>query len=65
MSSTVITHFNYQPDSGLLIVHYISGAIYSYKNVPPEVYEAIKSAFSKGQFLNSKIKGQYPFEKLR
>jgi len=39
--------------------------VYDYKNVPEEVYLAMKSSFSKGSFLNQHIKGKYEFEKVK
>ena len=63
MPSSVIAAIEYEPASKSLLVHYVSGASYVYKEVPPEVYDEMKRAFSKGTFLNKRIKGRYKFEK--
>ena len=64
MPSTVISAIEYDGESSTLRVIYVSGMIYDYKNVPHEVYLAMKTAFAKGTFLNQHIKGKYPFEKI-
>jgi len=38
--------------------------IYDYKNVPEQIYTAMKTAFSKGTFLNKYVKARYEFEKV-
>jgi hypothetical protein len=65
MPSSVISAIKYDASSLTLRVIYISGAIYDYKNVPEEVYTAMKTAFSKGIFLNKNIKGKYEYEKIK
>jgi hypothetical protein len=32
--------------------------------VPEKIYKAMKAASSKGNFLNTQIKGKYDFEKI-
>jgi hypothetical protein len=38
--------------------------VYDYKDVPEEVYKAMKTSGSKGIYLNTHIKGNYKFEKI-
>lgn len=33
---------------------------YGYEGVPPEVFEAFRTAESKGAFFNTQLKGKYP-----
>lgn len=42
----------------------MSGNIYEYRNVPLEVYRAMKRAPSKGTYFNQRIKGKYSFQKI-
>ncbi|WP_027376402.1 KTSC domain-containing protein [Kaistella palustris] len=63
MPSTVIKKYSYEPEREILRIIYQSGAVYDYYNVPLEVFEAFRTAFSKGVFLNQKIKPFYSFEK--
>jgi len=65
MPSSVIAAIRYDADSSRLRVIYISGNIYDYKKVPEEVYNKMKVASSKGEFLNKEIKPNYEFEKIR
>jgi hypothetical protein len=56
---------SYNADTRTLRIVYVSGMVYDYREVPEEVYLAMKSSGSKGIYLNKKIKGHYPFEKIR
>jgi len=64
MPSSVVTAVEYDKFSQTLRVIYVSGRAYDYKNVPEEIYAAMKTAFSKGIFLNKNIKGKYEFKKV-
>jgi len=64
MPSSVIHHFNYNEANHRLRVFFISGITYDYMNVPKELFDKLRQAFSKGNFLNKHIKGKYPFEKV-
>jgi hypothetical protein len=63
MPSAVIASIDYDPGTGTLTVQFTSGTVYEYKNVPAEVYAAMKKAFSKGVFLNKHIKGKFECRK--
>ena len=65
MPSSVIAHMVYEAASATLRVIFVSGAVYEYKKVPASVYDEMKSAFSKGVYLNKHIKGNYPFKKIK
>ena len=49
---------------GDLLVEYISGNQYRYKEVPQELYEKLCEAESVGRFMNAEIKGKYEYEKV-
>jgi hypothetical protein len=55
---------HYDPGSKTLRVIFLSGAIYDYKEVPERIYKNMKTAASKGTFLNREIKGKYDFEQI-
>ncbi len=63
MPSSVVAAIRYDASSSTLRVVYVSGAVYDYKNVPEKVYNEMKKASSKGEFLNKEIKPNYEFEK--
>ena len=65
MPSSVVSAMRYDPVSATLRIIFVSGMIYDYKNVPPEKYEAMRTAGSKGKFLNKFIKGYYSFKKIK
>jgi len=64
MPSTVVSAMHYYPHKKLLRVIYVSGSVYDYKDVPEKIYNAMKSALSKGTYLNKYIKGKYHFDKI-
>ena len=65
MPSSVIAAKHYDPETKTLRVIYTSGAIYDYLDVPEEVYEAMNRSFSKGTFLNNRIKPVYEYKKIK
>lgn len=64
MPSSVVKYFSYDATARRLRVHFVSGNIYDYLEVPLKVYEAMKRSGSKGTFLNTRIKGKYEFEQV-
>jgi len=65
MPSSVVATIKYNPETSILRVVYVSGHVYDYKNVPEQVYEKMKTASSKGVFLNQFIKTGFDFEKIK
>jgi hypothetical protein len=61
MPSTVIRFFAYRADRRELDVTFQSGRRYVYDNVPPDVYESMTRAFSKGEFFNKHIRDRFTF----
>lgn len=47
-----------------LVVVFNNGLIYSYENVPHQLYTQFRSAESQGKFFNSKIAKNYKYKKL-
>ena len=64
MPSTVIRSFDYRPGNLALDIEFVTGRRYRYLNVPTEVAEAFRSAFSKGRFFNARIRDHYPCAEL-
>jgi hypothetical protein len=64
MPSTVVKSIFYNRQSHCLRVEFVSGMVYDYKKVPEEIFIAMKTASSKGNYLNRYIKGHYDFEKI-
>ena len=64
MPSTVIRRFDYDPGEQALIVTFTTGRVYRYNQVPPDVAERFRGAFSKGRFFNARIRDRYAFTEL-
>jgi hypothetical protein len=61
MPSRVIRFFRYDADTRELLIVFQSGRKYAYHGVPPETYEAMTSAFSKGEYFNANIRDRFRF----
>ncbi len=64
MPSTVIESFHYNEESQTLRVHFLSGNVYDYHDVPEKVFEKMKRYKSKGTFLNRFIKGSFEYSRV-
>ncbi len=61
MPSTVIRTFRYDAAARRLTVVFATGRQYRYHRVPVEVFEAMKAAFSKGEFFNAHIRDRFAY----
>lgn len=59
--SSNISRFAYDETSYKLTVEFKNGSMYDYYDVPSHIYEEMKEASSKGQFLARQIKGNYRY----
>ena len=64
MPSSVISSISYDAATLVLTITFVSGTVYYYKNVPEEIYQALKTSRMKGVYLNKQIKGRYRYEKI-
>jgi hypothetical protein len=64
MPSTVIASMNYDASQQKLRVVFVSGLIYEYDNVPESVFQELRTSTVKGKFLNTHIKGHFPYKKV-
>ena len=59
MPSTVIREFRYQPERQELLVTFVNGRQYSYEEVPQELFDEMRRAFSKGSFFNRRVRDRF------
>ncbi|WEA01526.1 KTSC domain-containing protein [Mucilaginibacter sp. SJ] len=64
MPSTVIQNMDYDLETQVLKISYVSGQTYLYKNVPEKVYKELKSSRVKGRYLHFFVKNKYEFEQI-
>jgi KTSC domain-containing protein len=60
MPSTVIRRFVYDQSGHALWVEFVTGRRYVYSDVPEEVAQTFRQAFSKGVYFNTRIRDQFP-----
>src|SRR5207248_10393319 len=58
--SHVLAGVGYSKRLHALEVEFISGAIYRYSSVPPQLYRDFLSAASKAQFYDANVRGHFP-----
>ena len=63
VASSIISSIGYDPQTSTLEVEFLNSGIYQYYGVPENMYQQLMSAPSKGQFLNTYIKNQYPYSR--
>jgi lysyl-tRNA synthetase class 2 len=59
MPSSVIRTFHYDPVERYLDVVFVSGRRYRYHEVPEEIYDSMRRAFSRGGFFNHHVRDQF------
>lgn len=64
MPSSVIRKYYYKPELEILRIIYVSGAVYDYLDVPQEIFDDFRAAFSKGTYLNKNIKPNFRYVKV-
>jgi hypothetical protein len=64
VSSSNVASVGYDAASGTLEVEFLSGGVYQYYNVPPDVHAALVSASSVGGFLARNVKNRYQYRQL-
>lgn len=55
----------YDPNSGELQVQFHNGEIYTYPNVPPEIYDGLVNAPSKGTYFAYTIRNNPTYQPTR
>jgi lysyl-tRNA synthetase class 2 len=64
MPSTVIRRFDYHFEEQALDVLFTTGRRYRYHDVPPDVVDAFRAAFSKGRYFNARIRDRFDYTEL-
>ena len=64
MPSTAIRNLFYVPAKRELWVTFVSGRRYVYTEVPSDVFDAFKTAASRGAFFNHEIRDRYAFREV-
>jgi hypothetical protein len=57
--SAAIKRVVWNADTGIMMVTFSSGRMYSHDDVPRDVVESFRDAVSAGSFYNSEIRGSY------
>ena len=63
--SSTIALIGYDVEALTLEVEFKNGTIYAYDGVPAEIHEGIMKCDSHGKYLNAKVKGRFPYRRVR
>ncbi len=61
VESSMIHAVGYDPEKHILEVVFNTGRTYQYADVPPEVYDSLLKAESKGRYFLAHIRDAYPY----
>jgi len=64
VNSSAIKSAGYFNENNLLVIKFINNREYNYLNVPYHIFEGIRSAESKGKFINKYVLKHYEFTPL-
>jgi hypothetical protein len=64
IKSSMMTAVDYHYDSCELDITFVSGKTYRYSRVPPEIYDGLLDADSKGEFFNERIKDKFGYREV-
>jgi KTSC domain-containing protein len=64
MPATAIRNLIYEPAKRELSVTFVSGRRYVYAEVPSDVFDAFKTAASRGAFFNHRIRDRYALREV-
>lgn len=64
VASTAIASVKYDFISDSVEITFTDGSIYSYSDVPMEVFVGLMRASSKGEFFNANIRNNYSFRRM-
>jgi hypothetical protein len=65
VESSMIAAVGYDPDLKALVVLYNSGKAYQYLEVPPETFQELQNATSKGRFMLDHVIDNFPYAVFR
>lgn len=63
VDSSMVDSVGYDEEHRLLQVIFTSGRVYCYEDVPPEVFQGLLEAESKGQYMRAYIIDVYPYRR--
>lgn len=64
VASSNVHSVGYDSQTETLEVEFLSGSRYQYYGVPQQIHDQFMQAHSKGRFLHTYIKNQYPYSRV-
>ncbi|MDQ0309359.1 hypothetical protein J2S46_003915 [Kitasatospora herbaricolor] len=64
VDSSALRSVGYDAASRVLEIEFVSGAVYSYADVPRRVHEELMDAPSHGRCFGRTVRGRYPYRRI-
>ena len=64
MPSTLVRSHSYNSEARELTITFVAGRRYVYDDVPQELYDRFRAAFSRGTFFNREIRNRYAYREI-
>lgn len=62
--SSTIVRIGYDAEAQIMTVEFQKSGTYNYFDIPPHIFEGIRNAPSKGQYLAQQVKGSYRYARV-
>lgn len=64
VESSHMATMGYEPNTQMLTIGFKNNTVYEYYKVPPNVWDELKAAESKGKYLAKYVKGVFEYKKV-
>ena len=64
VDSSTISRMAYDEARRVILIEFKNGSRYEYYDVPTNIFQQMRAAVSKGQFLSASIKGRYRYARV-
>ena len=65
VESSMLRSAGYDPERSILELEFNNGRIYRYFGVPPEIFDELMTAESKGRYFLDQVDDLYPYLQVR
>ena len=64
LASSMIASAGYDAPARVVEIEFVTGAVYQYLDVPPDLYQALLDAPSQGRFFHSRIRTVFRYHRI-
>lgn len=64
LCSSNLESCEFDSETGVLVIDFVAGSTYKYKNVPANIYHGLLAAESHGKFFHENIRDKFPYHRV-